>query len=141
MEAASKNGKRGRPNVWAQHGLDDIRAELLLDKGKRTTQNELYIMDAISAIERLAPTGCERLYFIPDNIMSVSRQECLREGYKRDSTILEQLGRVLTQDGLSDDDFVTIAEKAAEYKEQGYTSKEIAQWIRQVRANVKATEI
>lgn len=141
MEAASKKRKRGRPNVYAQYGADDIRAEMLRNKGKRTTQNELYIMDAISAIERLAPAGCERLYFIPDNLITLSTQEALREGYKRDSTVLEQLGRALTQDRLSDADFIFFAEKAAEYKGQGYTSKEIAQWIRRVRIEIKVKEI
>ena len=130
MEAASKNGKRGRPNVYARDGLESIRNELLRYKGARTTQNEHYIIDAISAIERLAPSNRERLYYVPDGIMTMGKQELLREGYKRDCTILEQLGRALSQDGLSDEAFIALAEKAAEYKEQGYTSKEIARWIR-----------
>lgn len=140
MEADSKKNKRGRPNVYAQVGMDDIRDQILKDKGNRTAQNELYIMDAIYAIEKLSPKGRERIYFVPEGLSAMTSQEAKRAGYKRDSTILEQLGRVLTQDKLSDDDFVVLAEKAAAYKEQGHTSKEIAQWIRSVRAEVKAEE-
>ena len=140
MEAASEKRKRGRPNVYEQYGTEDLRQKILEDKGYRTTQNELYIMDAISAIERLAPVGSERLYFIPDNFMSVTTQQAKREGYKRDSTILEQLGRALTQDGLANEDFIALAEKAADYKKQGYTSKDIANWIRAVRQELKRKE-
>lgn len=137
MESASKNRKRGRPNVYAQYGMEDMRQVILKDKGERATQNELYILDAISAIERLEPKRREQLYFIPDNFMDLSKQELKRAGYKRDSTILEQLGRVLTQDNLSDSDFKILTEKAAEYKDKGYTSKEVASWIRKVRLEVK----
>lgn len=137
MEAASEKKKRGRPNVYSQYGIEDLRRAILRDKGERTTQNEFYIMDAISAIERLAPAGSERLYYVPDDLMTTSTQEAKRAGYKRDCTILEQLGRALTQDHFPDDAFVLLAEKAAAYKEQGYTSKEIAAWIRQVRKDVK----
>ena len=139
MEADTKNRKRGRPNVYSQNGAEDIRRTILENKGERATQNELYIMDAISAIEDLSPAGSERLYYIPDNFWGMSKQEAMRAGYKRDCTILEQLGRAITQDHLSNDDFALLAEKAAEYKKQGYTSKEIAAWIRQVRKEVKQT--
>lgn len=138
MESASEKKRRGRPSVYAKVGTEDIRDEILKNKGERATQNELYIMDAISAIERLKPAKCELIYFFPVNGMSMSgTQELKRAGCKRDSTILEQLGRAITQDELSDADFMVLAEKAAAYKEQGYTSKEIAKWIRQVRAEVK----
>lgn len=139
MEAASESKKRGRPNVYAQAGMDDIRDQIIKDKGSRAAQNEFYIMDAITAIERLSPKGRERIYFVPDGLLAMTTQEAKRAGYKRDSTILEQLGRVLIQDKLSDADFVLLAEKAAVFKEQGYASKEIAKWIRSVRTEVKAT--
>lgn len=137
MEADSKK-KRGRPNVYSYVGMEDIRQQILEDKGSRTTQNELYIMDAISAVDRLTPTGSECYYFIPDGISQLSTQELKRAGYKRDSTILEQLGRALTQDGLPDDSFIVLAEKAAEWKRQGHTSKEVAAQIRQVRTIIKS---
>lgn len=137
MEADSEKKKRGRPNVYAKYDLEDIRQELLKDKGERATQNELYIMDAIEAVERLNPFGCEWLYFIPENMLAMSSQEAKKAGYKRDSTVLEQLGRALTQDRFTDEDFIFLAEKAADYKCEGYNSKEIAQWIREVRLKAR----
>lgn len=137
MEAASEKKKRGRPTVYAKEGAEDIRNQILQDKGGRMAQNEYYIMEAISAIERLSPAGSERLYFIPDNIFSGSQQEAKRAGYKRDCTILEQLGRAVAQDHYSDDVFLVLAEKAATLKGQGCASKDVAKWIRKIRATIK----
>lgn len=50
---------------------------------------------------------------------------------------MEQLGRMLVQDNLSEKDFITVANMAIAALQAGHTSREIENAIRKIRVAIK----
>ena len=50
---------------------------------------------------------------------------------------MEQLGRMLIQDNLSEKDFITVANMAIAALQAGHTSREIENAIRKIRMEIK----
>ena len=129
MSAPSKR-KRGRPDVFERdyHEYSDSSRILFAPKvyaeyrTKRSAANNYYMSHGFGIIKESASD-------IPYSDLFINVNE--KEIYCK--SILEQLGRMLIQDGYSKEDIVTVAKIAAELRHDGYKVKQIAQYIRKSR--------
>lgn len=114
--------KPGRPKVDAG----------FIEKEKNTHRaavNYKYAMDGADLIDRYTD-------IIPDGkllwYMDVENQEA----YGRNG-VLEQIGRMMSQDNLSDEDCIAITNYAASAIKAGSTTREVEKAIREIRKRIK----
>lgn len=110
MEADTKKG-RGRPRTFK-----NTLYAIYSDKEKRTAQNLYYAGDAVMILGQKPGD-----FFVS------------AKGKLRRQSIAEQIGRMHIQDGYSETDCKTIAEKAIALYENGFPVKTIETMIRHGR--------
>jgi hypothetical protein len=120
--------KRGRPTVAQTIYGDyaDMMEEIWQKSGlktKRSTADYLYCVAALSAIKEAASE-------IP-HIETICRLDGSNPWYSR--SILSQLGRMILQDGYSEQDVLAIAKLAAEARHADCTVRQIEIYIRKTR--------
>ena len=114
--------KRGRPR---------LDTHLTADYGgsRRNTVNAMYMMEAVGVLTEAASE-------IPDSgLLWTSNAKTWTVSSK--NGILEQLGRMLIQDGFEVTDFIYTANLAIGAIKAGYTAREIENAIRAVRLAFK----
>ena len=126
-ETASENKKRrGRPTVYQRDHREDMKAicESDIDRTHRTHISEYYRGAVFGLLEDNSDIPYLEKIFRIDN----SRPACYQKG-----EIIEQLGRMLVQDGYSEDSVIEAATIAAKLYRMGYTVKEIKAYLIRVR--------
>lgn len=120
--------KRGRPTAAETH-LDESFAAAIADmfpgKTKRTHAT-IYYQSAVY------PLLSEAASEIP-HLDGIFRHDDTGMACYQKGEIIEQLGRMLEQDGHSPDDVLYFAQLAAQHYHDGYTVKEIKAWLLEVR--------
>ena len=119
---------RGRPTAAKAHGneeLSDFIKQTSRDKTTRTQAAHFYCSAAYSLLEK-----SEAASDIPylEGIFKLVYDDGI-PGVKEKSEIVEQLGRMLEQDGYSEEDVKQIATIAAKAYHDGHTVKEIKAYI------------
>lgn len=108
MVADTKN-KRGRPAIFGP-----ALYAIWFDKEKRTAQNLYYVGQAVAILGEDKPGS----FFVTD------------KGNFRRQGIAEQIGRMYSQDGYTEEECKRIAEVAITLIEEGYKAKDVERWIR-----------
>lgn len=120
--------KRGRPTASATHS-DEGFAAIIIDmfpgKTKRTYAS-IYYRSAVYSL--LSEAASEIPYLDGIFRLDDAGMACYQK-----AEIIEQLGRMLEQDGHSPDDVLYFARLAAQHYHNGYTVKEIKAWLLQIR--------
>jgi hypothetical protein len=127
-------GKRGRPTVAQREGYADI-GEVISNsslKTKRQQANEFYITAMFTVLNSESASDIPYIDGIW-KIVTVNGYHAV----KQKSSIIEQLGRMLIQDGYQEDIVLEYVRKSAEYYHEGYTVKEISYWLRNIRIKNK----
>lgn len=130
MEAATEKKKRGRPSVDARDGSDLVEVIANYDtqmKTHRSHVNEYYRLEAVDFLRNHLselPHACKLI--VPYKDSYIPRKTGL--------AVLEQLGRMILQDGYSDDDVLTVANVATTLlSEHGFKVKEVERYMRHGR--------
>ena len=113
---------RGRPTAATQH-MDKKFSDMIRNMSPdRTTRNHAtqFYCGAVYALLSEAASDIPYL----DGIFSVTGTG-LMEKVKEKTEIIEQLGRILEQDGYGDEDVLWVAKWAAKAYHDGLTVKEI----------------
>lgn len=122
MEAATKK-KRGRPTVEKIQDLEDIMAFIQNDgKSKRTHTNTLYETAGSNFILHHADQ-------IKNSKLLANRND-ERHELRTAHAVCEQIGRMVLQDHYSDQDVLLISKTAADLLSNGYTIKQVSEYIR-----------
>lgn len=121
---------RGRPTAATQHcdkGLSDTIKANYPDSTTRTHAAIYYRSCVMSLLEAASD--------IPylDGIFKITERENHNHGVREKGEITEQLGRMLEQDGYSQDDVLKVARIAAKAYHDGYTVKQIKAYIQNGR--------
>lgn len=120
--------RRGRPTAAAQHFSDSFSQSLIStypDKTSRTRAAIFYRTEAGYILSEAAST-------IP-YLKGIYDRDDSKNTLREKGEILEQLGRMLTQDGYIKDDVLDVARIAAQAYHDGCTVKQIKAWILKVR--------
>lgn len=114
--------KRGRPKLHAE--ITEAYAP-----SRRQALNAMYMYEAVCELSVAATE-------IPNHeILWYSDSKTKTAGGKHG--IMEQLGRMMAQDNLSEKDFITVANMAIAALQAGHTSREIENAIRKIRMAIK----
>ena len=114
--------KRGRPKIYAE--ITEAYAP-----SRRQAIKAMYMYEAVCELSVAATE-------IPNHeILWYSDSKTKTAGGKH--SIMEQLGRMLIQDNLSEKDFITVANMAIAALQAGQTSREIENAIRNIRTEIK----
>lgn len=126
--------KRGRPTVAQKHGLEDVQQ--LINQGSHKTQRtktaQLYKAEAFSILTSEAASNIPYL----DGIFKICSDPSGDYVTQRDE-VIEQLGRMAMQDGMSDEVVIAAATVAAKAYHDGATVKEIKTAILTARKRLK----
>lgn len=118
--------KRGRPTVAAQHMDEDFANFIASTSKDKTTRTQAAIFYRAAVYGLLSEAASDIPYL--DGIFCIVEQDGM-PGVKQKNEIIEQLGRMLEQDGFSESDVLTVAKIAAEAYHNGYTVKQIKAYI------------
>ena len=119
MVAATKN-KRGRPKIFP----DGIYATMF-DYENRTAQNKIYAMEGYKIIHPDLSIGADPDTYDPFWLT--------KKGNFKKQGILEQIGRMYSQDGYTEDECKDIFQKVTVLIENGYSVKDVEKMIRHGR--------
>ena len=121
-EKTAEKKKRGRPSVFTRTLGNDDLAQTIKDniKGEsaRSVTNALYYQEGLSIAKELCDV--HEIFFTP-------------KGNARRSCILEQIGRMKLQNNFDDESCKHICEVALKALEDGYTVRQIEEYIRHGR--------
>lgn len=120
--------KRGRPTVTAQHKGEELSrfiADLYPGRTSRTLAAIYYREEAACLLSEAASS-------IP-HLDGIFRVDEVEHAQYEKGEILEQLGRMLVQDGYARKDVLEVARIAAQAYHDGCTVKQIKTWILKVR--------
>lgn len=120
--------KRGRPTVAATYIGEDFSQFIKTTRPGKTTRTyaaEYYRSVVYSLLSEAASDipYLDGIFHCDDG-----KRELRQKG-----EIIEQLGRMLEQDGHSPEDILYFATLAAQHYHDGYTVKEIKAWLLEVR--------
>lgn len=128
-ETVSENKKkRGRPTVYKRDNMEGIGKNLEVFDGHthRTHVNQYYRATVFGILESHSEIPyLEKIFMIG---YGPSGSYCLQK-----DEIIEQLGRMLVQDGYDEETVIEAATLAARFYHNGNTVKEIAAYLRRVR--------
>lgn len=119
MVSATKN-KRGRPKIFTDHVYT-----IMFDCEKRVAQNLMYAMEGYKIIH-----PDHTIYTDPD---SYDPFWLTKKGKFKKQGILEQIGRMYSQDGYTEDECKDIFQKVIVLIENGYSVKDVEKMIRHGR--------
>lgn len=126
MPMTEQKRKRGRPRL-------DTHLTSVYGSSRRQAVNSMYMFEAVGALTEAASK-------IPDRGLLWTVDLEARKAVSKDG-ILEQLGRMLIQDGFTSDDFIYTANLAADATNAGYTAREVEKAIRAIRLAYKAIDL
>lgn len=118
--------KRGRPTAAARHVDEDFANYIASTNKDKTTRTQAAIFYRTAVSGPLSEAASEIPYL--DGIFCIVEKDGV-PGVKEKGEIIEQLGRMLEQDGFSESDVLTVAKIAAEAYHNGYTVKQIKAYI------------
>ena len=134
MEAATEKKKRGRPSIDARDGLGMVEVIAnadIADKTHRSHVNEYYRLEAVDFL-------CKHLSELPHAGKLIVPYKDSYIHRKTGLGVLEQLGRMILQDGYSEGDALNVANIATTLlSEHGFTVKEVERYIRHGRTTGK----
>lgn len=120
--------RRGRPTAAAQHLSEDFSQSLVYQNPDKTSRTRAAIYYRCAAGYVLSEAASDIPYL--DGIYYRSDTEMI---LRQKGEIIEQLGRMLQQDGYRKEDVIEAARIAARAYHDGCTVKQIKAWIMKVR--------
>lgn len=118
--------KRGRPTAAAAHAGQDFADDMKRYFSDKTTRTQAAHFYSSAAYPLLSEAASEIPYL--DGIFCIFKSNGI-DALKQKEEIIEQLGRMIEQDGYSDNDVLKVASIAAKAYHDGYKVKEIKAYI------------